>query len=151
MVNRCEGSFDRLADADRLPVLNGEVVEGRQRVSIFRRAIGGIDSLDPCHSRLDIWRGNGRKPLRIVVSLGRPNSLEAWLGLRPGRLRELVEDVHHVMPPTATMAGRAELQRHRQSRARLPPMDRGSSDRSRLGRSPESRFEGQSIPSRLQA
>jgi hypothetical protein len=100
------------------PVLGGEVVEGEERVAVFRQALGGLLILDTVGFDECIECGLGGLP-----GLRHPDVLQCALGFCLQALWQLVQDIRGFVHPAAL---RSCLRPHRVNR--LPEAERPVGD-----------------------
>jgi hypothetical protein len=88
VADRRERAFDDVGRSQMLPMLEREVVEGQQRLTILDQAFDGLVVFDAPGFDEGIARGE-----RLFLGLGHPDFLERPLGFRVLALRQLVQDI----------------------------------------------------------
>src|SRR5690554_995961 len=99
--DRREGRLNRIRRANVLPMCGREVVEGEQLLSILHQAVDGLRVLLLVRRDEPIER-----LLSIPAAVSLPDLVQRRLRFRLLRLRQLVEDVHGLVDPTALCARR---------------------------------------------
>src|SRR5262245_31536034 len=94
-----ESALDRVRRPQMLPVLDGKIVEGEQRVAIFLQTGGGLLVFRRVALDEGVERGKG-----LRLRLGHPDLLQVALGLRLLALRQLGEHVRRLVHPAALLA-----------------------------------------------
>lgn len=103
VANGGEGALDRVRGADVLPVLAREVIEGEQRVVVFRQLGDCLVVFDPIGFHEIIEGGTG-----LGLGFGLPDVMQVPLCLRLQRFRQRVQGVHGLVDPAALFPRRGE-------------------------------------------